>query len=176
MGLIEFYNAINRIKHIERTGWKQKGVTGVSDTIASHSFGATLVGWTLAKEEGLDADKIIKMLLIHDLIMAYVPDLTPSQAEYTEKRNIENSYAGKLLEDVPASIKDEFSVLFKEYQEEKSAEAIFARECDKLDTLLQAYSYSLTLEKDIFSEFLKSYKDKIKSKTGNNLIADLSPK
>jgi putative hydrolases of HD superfamily len=143
--IIDFYSDIDRIKHRRREGWMQKGIPGAMDTIASHSFGAALIGWILAREEGIDENKMIKMLLIHDLIMAYVEDLTPSDTSYEKKRELENSAALKLLDDVPLSIKEEFHSLFAEYQEEKSTEAILARECDKLDTLLQSYMYSKKL-------------------------------
>jgi putative hydrolase of HD superfamily len=171
--IIKFYSCIDKIKHIERTGWKDIGVTGVKDTIASHSFGAALLGWIISKNNKLNETKIIKLLLIHDLVMAYMVDYTPNDREYPSKKDIENQNIKSLLKDVPEEIKKEFSDLFKEYQAGKTEEAMLAREADKLDTLFQAYFYSKRLGKNEFKSFALSYKKYIKSKTGKKIFNEL---
>ena len=65
--LERLFEPINKIKHLERKGWVLKGVTGIKDTIASHSLGAASLGWLLSEIEEVDSNKVIKMLLIHDL-------------------------------------------------------------------------------------------------------------
>ena len=171
--ILNFYNNIDKIKHKEREGWKRIGIKGVKDTIASHSFGSSLIAWIMAEKEGYDSSKLIKMLLMHDLIMAYVDDYVPGQEGYKNKRNIENELAKKLLSSVPDEIKKEFTALFEEYQEEKTEYAVFARECDKLDTILQAFMYSKRLGNDSVSEFIKTNEKKIKSKTGKEILKSL---
>ncbi|MCM2324876.1 MAG: HD domain-containing protein [Candidatus Woesearchaeota archaeon] len=173
MDIMDFYVSIDKIKHIERSGWKKIGVRGTRDTIASHSFGASLLAWVVAEKEGFDSSRMMKMLLIHDLIMAHVKDYMPIHEEYKDKRKLENMAAKDLLSRIPDEVRSEFTMLFEEYQEEKTEFSILARECDKLDTLLQSYMYSKRLGKDIFSEFLDSYACKIKSKTGKEMIKKL---
>jgi putative hydrolase of HD superfamily len=173
MDILDFYSSIDKIKHIERGGWSKIGVKGTKDTIASHSFGASLLAWVVAEKEGFDSSRMIKMLLIHDLIMAHVKDYMPGHEGYKDKRNLENMAAEELLSNVPDEIRSEFTLLFDEYQEEKTEFSILARECDKLDTLLQSYMYSKRLGKDAFAEFLDSYACKIKSKTGKDIIKNL---
>lgn len=171
--IIEFYKDIDKIKHIERKGWSKIGVKGVTDTIASHSYGAALVAWVLSKKENLDENKLIKLMLIHDLIMAHIDDYTPENKEYLSKKDIENNSFSKLLTNVPNCIKKDFERLFDEYQQEKTQEAILARECDKLDTLLQALMYSKRLKKNELKQFISTYKNKFKSDTGKSILKEL---
>ncbi|MCK4997422.1 HD domain-containing protein [Candidatus Pacearchaeota archaeon] len=171
--LIKFYREINKIKNIKRNGWERIGIVNAKDTIASHSFGATLISWVLSKRANLNENKLIKLLLIHDLIMAHVNDTTPADKEHSSKRENENIAFEKLSENIPPEIKEEFRLLFHEYQKEETEEAILARECDKLDTLLQSLMYSEELGKNKLSEFISSYENKFKSKTGKKIFEDL---
>lgn len=171
--ILIFFEIIEKIKHKERKGWIDIGVEGTKDTIASHSFGASLIGWVLSKKTKFDSDKVVKMLLIHDLIMSELSDFTPDDATYKTKREQENNLSENLLNNIPKSILPEFKELFKEYQEEKTQMSLFARECDKLDTLFQAYMYSKKLGRDELSQFLDSYEHKFKSKIGKELFLDL---
>jgi putative hydrolases of HD superfamily len=174
MELIDFYRDIEKIKHVQRKGWLKIGVSGVVDTIGGHSFGTALIGWVAAKREGFNQEKLIKMMLIHDLVMAHMADLTPNEKEYLNKREIENKCFEKVS--APSSIKEEFVSLFKEFQEEKSEEALLARECDKLETLFQAFIYSEKLNRDELTQFLNSYSSKIKSKVGLEILEYLKNK
>lgn len=171
--LIKFYREINKIKNIIRNGWERAGIEDARDTIASHSFGATLLSWVIAKKTGMDENKMTKMLLIHDLIMAHVKDVTPFEKEYSSKREKENLAFEKLIVNIPVEIKDEFKELFEEYQEEKTEFVVIARECDKLDTLLQALIYSERCGENKMKTFIKSYENKFKSEFGKSLFEDL---
>lgn len=171
--LLNLFKPINSIKHIERKGWVVKGVMGVRDTIASHSLGAASLGWFLSEIEGVNSDRVIKMLLIHDFIMAYIDDLTPADGSYGDKEEIERKSLEKLMKNVPPQIAKEFSELICEYQEQKTKESIVAREADELDTLLQARIYSKQSNKDILSEFLNTYQKYFKTATGKHFWREL---
>lgn len=162
------------IKTKEREGWKQKKVKGVVETIGSHSFGSAMLGWILAIRENMDKEKIIKLLLVHDLVMACMPDITPKDSDYARKKEIENSKIRELLEKIPEELKDEFRLLITEYQSHETPESRLAREADKLDTLLQAFFYSKREGRwEIAQEFLNSYARFIKSKTGKETAKEL---
>lgn len=168
--LLKFYTNINKIKHIERKGWK-KLKKGTKDTIASHSFGSSMIAWLLAKKENVDENKLIKMLLVHDLIMGYVKDYTPTEKEYVNKKKIENNNLKRMLKDIPIEIRKEIKELFEEFQEEKTKEAILAKECDKLDTILQSTYYS---NSKTVSNFLNSYKHYFKNKHSLKIFKQLN--
>ena len=119
MEMEEFFNCINSLKHTERQGWKDRDIERPLDTIASHSFGAGLIGWFLAEKEDLETDRIIKMLLVHDLIMAYVDDYTPADSEFGSKKQKEQEMAEKLFQNIPDELEKEFRELFYELQEKR---------------------------------------------------------
>ncbi|WP_414837580.1 HD domain-containing protein [Candidatus Nanosalina sp. VS9-1] len=173
--LEEFFNDINELKHTEREGWKDV-VDRPRDTIASHSFGAALLGWALSEKEGLESDKIVKMLLMHDLIMAYVEDFTPEDEEFDSKKEMEREASERLFNDIPDEIEDEFRDLFHELQEQETEEARFAKECDKLDTLFQASKYSEETGEDHLREFLDFYRENFESDTGKKVFSSLEQK
>lgn len=174
--ILKLFEDVNGLKHTEREGWKDIGVERPRDTIASHSFGASIIGWIMAEKEGKDSEKVIKTLIIHDLIMAYIEDYTPEDEEYSSKREMENRAADKLLSDVPEIIRDEFEELFKEFQEEETEFAKFCRECDKTETLLQAYIYSKQLGENHLQKFIESYKETFKTETGKETLENLRKK
>jgi len=171
--LLKFFEDINRLKHSERQGWKDIGADQPRDTIASHSFGAALLAWSLADREDLDSDRLVKMVLMHDLIMAYVDDYTPEDEEFGSKREKEEEMAEKLFRDVPENIRDEFKEIFHEFQAGETDEAKLARECDKLDTLLQARKYSEEKGENHLQEFLESYREYFDTDTGKNIFSSL---
>ncbi len=173
MDLFTFFNVIEDLKHSERQGWKDKDVERPRDTIASHSLGASLLGWVLAEKEDLDSDKIVKMLVMHDLIMTYVEDYTPEDEEFDSKKEMEREAFDDLIEDIPEVIRDEFTSLFQELQNQETREAKIAKEADKLDTLLQARSYSQESDEEFFQEFIESYRDYFSSETGRSMLEEL---
>jgi len=173
MDLFKFFNLIEELKHSERQGWKDKEVDRPRDTIASHSFGAALIGWVMAEKEELDSDKLVKMLIMHDLIMGYVEDYTPEDEEFNSKKEMEREAFDNLVADIPNEIEEEFRSMFHELQSQETEEAKIAKESDKLDTLLQARSYSEEGKEEFLDEFLESYREYFSSETGKSLVEEL---
>lgn len=172
--ILDFFEPIEKIKRKEREGWKLAKLKPVIETIGSHSFGAALLGWLLAKKEKLNEEKVVKLLLVHDLVMAYMQDVTPRDKNYEIKNEIENGRIAKLLEKIPKEMKKEAEALITEYQKQETQESLLAREADKLDTLLQSLFYSKENgKKEIFREFFGHYKKFFRSKSGKKIIKQL---
>ncbi len=174
--ILNFYRSIDKIKHIQRKGWYEIGVRGVTDTIASHSYGATLIGWIISLEEKVDENKIIKFLLVHDLIMAELGDFTPRDKEYLSKKELERKAFDNLKSKIPEKLKKEFEILFKQYNEQITEEAKLAREADKLETLFQCILYSERLDRNEMKQFIESYENLFKSKTGARIFNEIKQK
>lgn len=169
----DFFEDIHKLKHREREGWKKHGVERPRDTIASHSFGSALIGWTMAEREGLDSDKLVKMLLMHDLIMAYVEDYVPEDEEFESKKEKELEASERLFDDVPEEIEDEFRKLFNELNEMETDEARLANESDKLDTLFQASKYSENRDENFMNEFINYYSEVFETVSGKQIFSEL---
>ena len=171
--LEDLFEDIESLKHSERQGWKDRDIDRPRDTIASHSFGTALLAWARAEELGFDSDKAVKTLLIHDLIMAHIRDLTPHEEGYDSKKEMEEAKTEALMQNIPESMRGEFTELFDEFQAQDTEFDRFCRECDKLDTLLQALSYSSKDREDYASEFLDFYKEEFESDSGSEMWSKL---
>ncbi|MBS3165313.1 HD domain-containing protein [Candidatus Woesearchaeota archaeon] len=156
MSLQRFFRHLAALKSLERTGWILKKVPPPRETVASHTYGAAMLGWLRATEERLDAERVIKMLLLHDLAESLIGDITPHEMDPLLKKKRENLAFRRLLKDIPAVIRGEAERLFQEFQSGRTREARLARRCDRLDTLLQAREYRKVVP-GIEKEFLRTY-------------------
>jgi putative hydrolase of HD superfamily len=151
----DFFQVIDNLKHSERQGWVDREIERPRDTVASHSFGSALIGWILAEEEGVDSDEVVKRALVHDLIMAFIPDLTPEDKGYENKEELEREKMEELLESLPDSISEEAEPMIREEIGAIESEAgSIAKDADRLDTILQAKSYDN--DGELFGEFLEN--------------------
>ncbi|MFB6199860.1 MAG: HD domain-containing protein [Candidatus Nanohaloarchaea archaeon] len=173
LNFLELFRDINEIKHKEREGWKKHGVETPRDTIASHSYGAAIIGWIVAEKHNLDSDKMVKMLLIHDLIMAHIPDVKPEDEGYESKKSMEMQKADELIQKMPEEIREEFKELFEEHQAEKTEFSQVANESDKIDTLLQSLLYSEQLEQNMSQEFINFYEEEFQTDTGKKIYQEI---
>jgi len=65
--LVSFFYEIGTLRRILRAHQQTLFFRDESDNISSHSFRTAFVGYFLAKELKADADKVIKMCLLHDI-------------------------------------------------------------------------------------------------------------
>lgn len=145
-----------------------------SDTLAAHIFGAMVLGWVLAQEEEADPPKVIEMLLLHDLVMAKMEDVTPDSKKYVRKSQMEGQVSkliGKILRKTAAK---RYLDLFKQFQEKSTKEARVAHDADRLETLLQAQSFEEeTGKSDILDQFLETYQKVIQTSSGKRIFNEI---
>jgi putative hydrolase of HD superfamily len=162
------FRTIANLKHTPRTGWIDRGVpTADVESVADHSFMTALIAWIAAREDAsLDADRVLKLALIHDLAEAIVGDRPPYEphevpapddatavkaffsvrhlrtAENTAaKQRDEAEAAADLVSLMPESIAGEVASLWSEYEDQVSAEARFVKQVDRLEAFLQSVNY-----------------------------------
>jgi putative hydrolase of HD superfamily len=124
------------LKRTPRTGYKFLGRG--EESVAEHSFGATFIAFNLGRMsllagEKIDLDKLLKMILFHDLAESRTGDLN-----YMNKRyliNKENLAAWHAFERLPYRI--EMLDLFEEWQKNKTPEARLAHDADQLDMIVE---------------------------------------
>jgi len=119
----------------------------LSDSISSHSYRVTMIGWMLAKEEGVDENKVIKMCLLHDIGEVRTGDHNYIHKKYVKEFNDEVIQAQ--LGTLPNNDLEKIAL---EYEERKSAEAIVAKDADLLDQifLLREYAWQGNQEAQIW--------------------------
>jgi len=150
--LITFFFKVGELKKIKRSGWIRHNIPD-PESVADHSFRTAFIAMMFGDVLKVDKLKLVKMALIHDLGEVVVGDITPYDGvEREEKRRKEEEGIRQLLEVVPNGI--EYMDLWKEYEEQKSEEAIILKNIDKLEMAIQALEYQGVFPDEDLSEFI----------------------
>lgn len=142
--LIEAWFEIVHLKQLYRQGWLNRGMDASEcETVAEHSFGTALLSlMLLGRRPELDALKVLKLALLHDIGEAYVGDITPEDdISRDEKIRRESAAVEKILTKLPHG--SELVGDWHEYEAQTSAEAQFVKQIDRLELALQAAVYEL---------------------------------
>lgn len=165
------HSLVLALKKAQRRGWVERGLG--SDSIAEHSYGVIVVGWYLATKERVDVGRVVEMLLVHDLVMAKMEDVTPSGGNYDQKRDLEEDAKELIVNQIPNELQKRYLELFGEFNQGKTRESVVAREADKLETLLQGEDYEKVTKKEVINELLETYSLYFKTKTGRRIYEDI---
>ncbi len=133
-----FILELEKLKAVERKV-KPLGLDRYENS-AEHSWQIALLAFALARyaDEPVDAEKVIKMLLLHDIgeidadDVFFFDEQGRADAKDKELKAMERIFA--LL---PEETGEEFLSLWKEFEYGNSAEAKFARAIDRLMPVLQ---------------------------------------
>lgn len=142
----EFIRELEMMKHIRRTGWVERGVKNAEST-ADHSFMMAVMCMTLPAD-GVDREKAVRMALVHDLGEIRIGDIITfenwkdggSMSE-ADKNAKERAGLKELLSSLPEKAAKEVQGLWEEFMEGRTAEAVFVRDIDIAERLIQAYRY-----------------------------------
>lgn len=138
---IEFIVEVDKLKKIYRQTLLMDGSREEND--AEHSWHLALMGMVLSEysiAEDLDILKVLKMLLVHDLVEIDAKDTFAfDEKGNKDKAERENKAAQRLFSILPEDQGQEFRDLWEEFEEKKTKEAIFAASLDRLQPLLCNY-------------------------------------
>lgn len=142
---MRFYMSATQLKYKIRSGW-DKSHWNVSkdrvESIAEHVYGTCILALSIDSEfkTDLDINKVIKMLVLHELGEVIIGDITPfDNITPEEKMKKEHEAMREVIGDLVNQ--EEFLSLLFEFDEKKTKEAIFAHHCDKLEADIQAKVY-----------------------------------
>ena len=65
--IIDFFKIAANLKRVKRQGWIDKLSISSPESVADHSYSMALMGMVLSDLEDYDSEKIMKMILLHDL-------------------------------------------------------------------------------------------------------------
>ena len=126
---------VGMLKRTPRTGYRFLG-TG-EESVAEHLFSTAFIGYCLAQlaqsDEKVDAFRVVKMCLFHDL-----PEARTGDQNYVYKKYVqvdEERAAGDLTAGLPFA--DEIKGLIAEFNAHKTQEALLSHDADQLALLLQ---------------------------------------
>jgi len=138
--LLGLISEAGMLKRVKRSGW---WVLGIKDpeSVAEHSFRTAIIGYAIAKEEGVFPYKVLMMMLFGDMHEARISDLHKMAQRYVNFTKMEDEAFKEQISKLPRSMKDELTALHNEYRLQKSKESIIARDADILECLIQAKEY-----------------------------------
>ena len=162
MTLLDFFKAASNLKNIPRQGWIDKLSINHPESVADHSYLMSIMAMIISDLENYDFEKILKMVLLHDLAESKIGDFTPDQISKDKKEKIENQAFHKVIEKLPDSIKLEYAEIWKEYQNQISVESQIVHQIDRLEMALQAKIYQKSgSSKENIAPFLETAKSDI---------------
>jgi putative hydrolase of HD superfamily len=171
MDLLKFFEAINVLKRLPRTGWVVKGIKD-PESIAAHSFSTTLMALIIGLDrDDINLQKLLIMSILHDLSESQIGDLTPSSIELLggneNKRKLEKEATKKLFGYLDEKKQEELFAVYEEYINNETEEAKLLHQIDKLEMLLQASIYH---EAGYPKEKLNEFWSAAESITDNKLV------
>ena len=162
MVILDFFkNALN-LKNISRQGWIDKLSIDHPESVADHSYSMAIMGMVISDLENYDSEKMLKMILLHDLAESKIGDFTPEQITQDKKEQIENKAYDEIINTLPDTIKLQYGKIWEEYQKQESPESIIIHQIDKLEMVLQAKMYQKGgAPKEAVESFFKSAESEI---------------
>ncbi len=140
--ILDFLQTSASLKKIPRQGWIDKLSIEKPESVADHVYSMAIMGMIFSDLEHYDTGKILKIILLHDLVESITGDITPEQIIKEDKIALENRTMGKILNDLPHTLQKQYGILWEEYQLNNSKEARIVHQLDKLEMALQAKIYS----------------------------------
>jgi putative hydrolase of HD superfamily len=137
---VRFILEIDKLKSVVRQSYLLDG--NRRENSAEHSWHVALMGLLLAEyaEQPVDLLRLMKMLLIHDIIEIDAGDTyCYDEAGVTDQSSRESEAAERLFGLLPEDQMEEFRELWAEFEERSTAEAKFAATIDRLMPLLHNF-------------------------------------
>jgi len=164
--LAAFGYELGVLKRIRRSGWWQAGVRD-PESVGEHSLRAAQLAALLAAEEGASPERAAFLALWHDTQETRTGDLPHTATAYLRKPEPREITADQ-TEGLPPLSRSLVRSAVDEYETRESAEALCAKDADKLEMLLQALEY-----RDIgvrrVDEWIESARKGLTTETARNI-------
>ncbi|CAG8528880.1 10389_t:CDS:2 [Paraglomus brasilianum] len=158
--VLEFLHICENLKRTKRTGWINRNVN-FPESISDHMHRMAIIA-LLLNDPSIDKDRCVKMAVVHDLAESIVGDITPQDGVPKEEKSRREQEAmhklcKEILGETPQS--QEIYDLWIEYEKAETREALFVKDIDKFEMIVQAYEYERSENRDL-DEFFKSTEGK----------------
>ena len=182
-----FMDEMSRLKSTKRSGWIIRGIQN-PESIADHILGTVYlanhflpdninefkeykgIGDIKKYKNSYDKEKIIKMLLIHDMGEANVGDHIDKSEEISNKENVRFSYYAMLCTLPKIHGMNINKDYWDEFFKQDTINAQIAYDIDKLEALIQAYNYKREGQDIKLDEWIISVRSNMKTSLGDALL------
>ena len=169
--LIKFFLHIENLKTVKRKGWIIKSKVKEVESVAEHSYAATSIAMIISDLVGLNTEKVMKMMLIHDLPEGIIGDLVPG--ENANKDMDEEEAIRSILGSLPDKMQIDYTEIWNEFKMNKTKESQLVHEIDKLELIIQLSLYRDRMSKEAFNEFLQSSEKIIEFDLNRELLNEI---
>jgi len=139
--LLSFIELVLRLKSVKRSGWISKAGISSPESVSDHTYAMCAIGMILSDMLGFDTERVMKMIIIHDLPESITGDHMPGEITRKRKRIEEKRVMTSILYQMPATIRSNYRRIWEEYQTNKTQLAKFVHKLDKLEMAMQAIQY-----------------------------------
>jgi len=174
---VDFIHEIDKVKYIQRKTRLFNSDRTEND--AEHSWHLAVMALVLAghSNEAIDLLKVIKMLLIHDLVEIdagdiFLYDTTTSHTNTAAERAAAKRIFGLL----PKNQAEELILIWEEFEAGETAESKFARAMDRFEPLLQNRSNKGGTWKEFNVPYDKVIEKKTVIKKGSDFLWNYAKK
>jgi putative hydrolase of HD superfamily len=155
---LSFYYTATKLKYLIRSGWLKWNISKERlESVAEHIYGTCILAIAIESEIKYDVnlDRVMKMLVLHELEEIIIGDITPHDNVSDEKKYNDGM---KAVDEIlsPLFKKDEYYNLIDEFNKKETKDGKFAQYCDKLEADLQAKYYHENGFSNIYSQENKS--------------------
>ncbi|MBI5227138.1 HD domain-containing protein [Candidatus Micrarchaeota archaeon] len=159
------------LKRIARSGWWTEGIKN-PETVAEHSWRAALIGFVLAKMEGLtdaEAQRVCSALVFHDLHETRLLDLNKLTERYIEnKKDLEKKIESEQVQKLPKEINSSILSLLELSEKEKQ----ILYDADVLECAFTAKEYSETGYPNV-AKWLDNQIKRIKTSSAKKMLEQI---
>ncbi|WKX70858.1 HD family hydrolase [Streptomyces sp. XD-27] len=127
------------LKHARRTGWWMAGVRD-PESVAEHAWRTSLIASIIATLEGADPARAALLAVWHDSQESRTGDVNHLGKRYATSTDPREVTAAQTV-GMPEPLASTVRAVVSEYEARESAEAVCARDADKLECLLQGIEY-----------------------------------
>ena len=151
-----------KLKDIKRTGWVRSGIP-LPESDADHMHRCAMCAMLIVQHQQesiqrgqdsnlhppppvqpvVDANKLLKMAVTHDLCESLAGDITPhcDPALISNKEAREQAAMEQIRDLVGDPLGEELFQLWREYEDQHTMEAIYCKDIDKFEMVVQAFEY-----------------------------------
>ncbi|MFD3445560.1 HD domain-containing protein [Microbacteriaceae bacterium 4G12] len=187
-GIMEIINLAEKLKMELRHSWLSNGR---QESVAEHTWRMSLMAILVEPylENKIDMTKLLKMIIIHDLVEAEAGDIPafdtindPSLKEQKRQREIEAIH--NIRKTLPEELGVHLYHLWMEFEDKETYEAKVANALDKLEVQIQHNEADISTWLDIehemtyklqrhvsFDRFLLSLQELVQAEGENKMIA-----
>ena len=139
--LLSFFELVVQLKSVKRAGWVLKAGISNPESVSDHTYSMCAIGMILSDMLGLDTERVMKMIMIHDLAESIIGDYMLGEIARKKKRTDERKAMTYILYQMPVAVRSNYKGIWKEYQSNKTQLARFVHKLDKLEMAMQAIWY-----------------------------------